>query len=117
MKFISSTFITLALSALAAVAIPATNPENELEKRAEKCRIILDGAQCKRTPSSSDTIGEFFIGDACLSLFDAPIYHLGQDYDQTPKRSGAVLCVGHACRSPVPQRTPSMLIAFIREAH
>ncbi|KAJ7256625.1 hypothetical protein C8J57DRAFT_1235483 [Mycena rebaudengoi] len=63
MKFISSTLITLALSALAAVAVPATSPANELERRAEACRVRVDGARCRRTPSSSDIIGEFFTGN------------------------------------------------------
>lgn len=68
MKFISSTLIALALSALTAVAMPATSPANALEKRSEKCRIVADGARCRRTPSSNDIIGEFFTGNVCLFI-------------------------------------------------
>ncbi|KAJ7937034.1 hypothetical protein B0H13DRAFT_1943954 [Mycena leptocephala] len=66
MKFISSTLITLALSALAALAMPmdGTSHANALEKRAsEKCRIVADGSRCRRSASTSaDIIGQFAVG-------------------------------------------------------
>ncbi|KAJ6567604.1 hypothetical protein DFH09DRAFT_1155853 [Mycena vulgaris] len=74
MKFISSTLITLALSTIAALAVP-TSPANALQKRSEKCRITGDGSRCRRTPhTNADIIGEFALGATptftCFSVGD-----------------------------------------------
>ncbi|KAJ7855245.1 hypothetical protein B0H13DRAFT_2673203 [Mycena leptocephala] len=93
MKFISSTLITLALSALAALAMPATSPANALEKRAEKCEIVVDAAPCSRSPSlSADIIGEFFIGDtptfSCFAIGESA--DGSRVWDRTTKLIGDV---------------------------
>ncbi|KAJ6567605.1 hypothetical protein DFH09DRAFT_1155859 [Mycena vulgaris] len=74
MKFISSTLITLALSTIAALAVP-TSPANALQKRSEKCRITTDSSRCRRTPHlNADIIGQFSIGATptftCVSTGD-----------------------------------------------
>ncbi|KAJ7631482.1 hypothetical protein B0H17DRAFT_1283539 [Mycena rosella] len=61
MKFVISSLIALALSATTALALPG---KNVVEKRSLKCAITGNGARCRRTPTSSDILGEFFIGDS-----------------------------------------------------
>ncbi|KAJ7355311.1 hypothetical protein DFH08DRAFT_1052156 [Mycena albidolilacea] len=61
MKVISSAFITLALSVTSILALPG---ENVPEKRSSACAITGNGARCRRTPTSSDILGEFFIGQS-----------------------------------------------------
>ncbi|KAJ6559573.1 hypothetical protein B0H19DRAFT_104164 [Mycena capillaripes] len=61
MKLISSALITLVLSVTSILALP---DENIVEKRSPKCAITGNGARCRRTPTSSDILGEFFIGDS-----------------------------------------------------
>ncbi|KAJ7464309.1 hypothetical protein B0H11DRAFT_2052066 [Mycena galericulata] len=61
MKLISSALITLVLSVTSILAFPGANV---VKKRSEKCAILVNGARCRRTPTSSDILGEFFIGDS-----------------------------------------------------
>ncbi|KAJ7030480.1 hypothetical protein C8F04DRAFT_1113148 [Mycena alexandri] len=61
MKLISSALITLVLSVTSTLALPG---ENIVTKRSKKCAITGNGARCRRTPTSSDILGEFFIGDS-----------------------------------------------------
>ncbi|KAJ7037298.1 hypothetical protein C8F04DRAFT_1093180 [Mycena alexandri] len=60
MKLISSALITLVLSVASTLALPGEN----IAKRSKKCAITGNGARCRRTPTSSDILGEFFIGDS-----------------------------------------------------
>ncbi|KAJ7738124.1 hypothetical protein B0H16DRAFT_1570884, partial [Mycena metata] len=60
MKFVSSSLIALALSA-SVLGLPG---QNIVEKRSLKCAITGNGARCRRTPTSSDILGEFSIGDS-----------------------------------------------------
>ncbi|KAJ7899305.1 hypothetical protein B0H14DRAFT_2556866 [Mycena olivaceomarginata] len=61
MRVISSAFVILALSVTSILALPG---ENVPEKRSSACAITGNGARCRRTPTSSDILGEFFIGQS-----------------------------------------------------
>ncbi|KAF8186985.1 hypothetical protein K438DRAFT_1765141 [Mycena galopus ATCC 62051] len=97
MKFISTTLITLALSVIAAFAVPATSPVNTLEKRSEKCKIVANGARCRKSPSTSATIfGEFFTGDeptfSCFSIGTSVSGSTVWDRTTVTLASGTVEC-------------------------
>ncbi|KAJ6487899.1 hypothetical protein C8R45DRAFT_260526 [Mycena sanguinolenta] len=56
--------LTLFTLALCALAFAGPAPAPEIEKRSEKCKIVGDGARCRRSASlDADIIGEFFVGD------------------------------------------------------